>query len=557
MEEYSLLPNIDGTYTLLVFVKTFNYEFGTDFFDKKIGKKIIIKTVKLIFAGGLVISVPASVIAKKPDTFNMSYVYFGSVAQQIENIKKSEKVINTVSPSYFDLNTDGSLKLTGISKDFISQMHSMNIRVVPFLSNHWNKEVGSNALDNRESLADEIAKAVYKYNLDGINVDIENVNHTFRDKYTDLVKLLRKKLPDKEVSVAVAANPYGWSSGWHGSYDYEELAKYSDYLMIMSYDEHYEGGEPGPVASIDFVKDSIEYALELVPEEKIVVGIPFYGRLWGKNHQGTGIALNRVNELIDKTGAKVIFDAESKSVCANIKITNQSFTLNGKKLAPGNYTLWFENEDSIRAKYKLIEEYNIKGAGHWSAGQENDGIWDYYELWVKGIYFNDIIGHFAKDSIIKLNAEEIMIGKTEDDFKPMDSLTRAEAAVIISRVLDISPVTGKYYSDTKGHWAEKYINSLCKKGIISGYSDGTFKPDKIMSRQEMAMLLSRVVELDYHKTKPYFKDVPESLWSFEEISALTAAGIMKGYEDGTFKPYNPVTRGETAALIDRIINANF
>lgn len=81
--------------------------------------------------------------------------------------------------------------------------------------------------------------------LDGVNVDIENVTEKQRTQYTELVRRLRESLPsDKEVSVAVAANPSGWNTGWHGSYDYAELGKYADHLFIMAYDEHYQGGAP-------------------------------------------------------------------------------------------------------------------------------------------------------------------------------------------------------------------------------------------------------------------------------------------------------------------------
>ena len=126
-------------------------------------------------------------------------------------------------------------------------MHQKGIRVVPFLSNHWDRASGVAALNRVDELAAEIAEAVRQYNLDGVNVDIENVTHNQRDQYTALVRRLREFLPnDKEVSVAVAANPNGWSTGWHGSYDYKELGKVADHLFLMTYDEHYQGGEAGP-----------------------------------------------------------------------------------------------------------------------------------------------------------------------------------------------------------------------------------------------------------------------------------------------------------------------
>ena len=137
-------------------------------------------------------------------------------------------------------------------------MHKRRIKVTPFLSNHWDQAFGRKALQNRHALAQQIANAVEKYNLDGVNVDIENVTHADRADYTDFVRILRSRLGrDKVLSVAVGANPRGLTTGWIGSYDYAALAAHSDYLMIMAYDEHYPGSAPGPVASADFVEKSI------------------------------------------------------------------------------------------------------------------------------------------------------------------------------------------------------------------------------------------------------------------------------------------------------------
>ena len=98
----------------------------------------------------------------------------------------------------------------------------------------------------------------------------------------------------------MAANSTWSETGWQGSYDYNKLAKYADYLVVMAYDEHFEGGDIGPVAGIDFVKASIEYAISKVDNQKIVVGVPFYGRFWkeGETIGGQGITINKIESLI-------------------------------------------------------------------------------------------------------------------------------------------------------------------------------------------------------------------------------------------------------------------
>lgn len=199
-------------------------------------RKTLLSTVVALslFAG----SAPA-----EAGKYNMSYVFHGSPGKYIDYVETTRGSLDVISPSYFKLNPDGSLQLSpSLDPGFIQEMHKRNIRVVPYLSNDWNRDLGILALQNKEHLADQLAEAIHTYQLDGINIDLENIPKLYREDFTALVQLLRARLPaDKEVSVAVAANPYGSDQGWLGLYDYEALAEYSDHLMIMAYDEHYEG----------------------------------------------------------------------------------------------------------------------------------------------------------------------------------------------------------------------------------------------------------------------------------------------------------------------------
>ena len=157
----------------------------------------------------------------------MSYLYFGDSAAYTKHVDDTKGSLDAISPSYFDLEEDGTLKLTGaVNRDFISDMHDKGIKVTPFLSNHWDRQTGINALNNSEQLVSQIVSAISEYDLDGINVDIENLTDDQRDSYTDFVRLLRDKLPaEKSVSVAVAVNPYGIDEGWQASYNYTALAQ--------------------------------------------------------------------------------------------------------------------------------------------------------------------------------------------------------------------------------------------------------------------------------------------------------------------------------------------
>lgn len=324
----------------------------------------------------------------------MSYVYNDILEKNpsdyySQSVKKTKNALNEVSPPYLVLNQNGTLEKTNsISRDFIEEMHKKSIKVVPFLTDQWDQVKARAALKNKIELVSEISKTVKEYGLDGVNVDIEHVTEKDRKEYSKFVESLRKTLPkNKKVTVAIAANPNGWKSGWHGAYDDTTLAKYSDYLMLMAYDEHTMNQEnPGPVASFSFVETSIKSTLSRnVPAEKIVLGIPFYGRIWKEDGaiQGLDVSLKMAENLIEKYNGKVVYNQTYQTPKATFTISRKDDLSKLEKwdelLTPGTYTLWFENEKSIKSKLKLVQKYHLKGIGIWSLGQEPESTWDYLE----------------------------------------------------------------------------------------------------------------------------------------------------------------------------------
>ena len=167
----------------------------------------------IVITGLMLITIPTS--AMGADRLSLGYIYSSSIShsQIIENTKDS---INVVSPTCFDLNLEGRLEINNLlDKEFIVEMHKKGIKVTPFLSNHWGQKRAQKMLDNPMPLINELVKVINEYDLDGVNVDIENIEVSYKDKLTNFVKLLRKSLGDeKTISVAVAANPKRLNSTW-------------------------------------------------------------------------------------------------------------------------------------------------------------------------------------------------------------------------------------------------------------------------------------------------------------------------------------------------------
>lgn len=518
--------------------------------------KIMLKVVCAFLVLSAISMALSSVSSAK---FNMSYLYGGY--DYVALVDRTNGALNEVSPSYFDINSDGSLKLNKVDTNLVTNMHNRGITVVPFLSNHWDRSVGRFALKNREKLANQIVQAISKYNLDGINVDLENLTEADRNDYVELVRLLKEKLPaNKTVAVAVAANPYGWNNGWQGSYDYRKLGEYADYLMLMAYDEHYEGGTAGAVAGIDFVEDSIKYALKYVSSDKIVLGVPFFGRYWknGATSGGYGVTMRKINDIVAKYNSYITYDTASESVKAVVTIGKGDVcpVVNGKALTAGTYTFWYENEQSLTKKLELINKYNLKGSGSWSLGQEDEKTWDYYETAVEGRtrIFSDVSNdYWAYDEICWAKNNGFVEGKNASNFEPETSLTRAEFATLICRMIGYSENENlNIFSDTKNHWAKGYINALAKSGIMNGYADGSFRPNNLITREEVAKVMYYLCDNENAQASIEFSDVSANRWSYKFISKISGIGIVNGYDNGKFMPENPITRAEIVVILYRM-----
>jgi len=507
----------------------------------------------------------------KNSKFNMSYIHYGDKSKYLQYVANTKGSLNEVSPNYYNLSNTGNLIVSPlIDKSFIDEMHKQGIKVVPFLSNNWDRTAGRLALNKRLKLSGEIADSIEKYNLDGINIDIENLTENDREKYVDFIRLLRNKLPaEKTIAVAVAANPKGLTSGWHGSYDYKELAKYSDYLMVMTYDEHYSGGPSGPVASIGFVEKSIKYALENVPAEKIVLGIPFYGRIWrnGTGLKGQGISLRVVENFIAGYGANVSFNSlySSPKAIMTIKSSDKKPIFDGNEIKAGTYTIWYENEDSIKRKLTLVKKYNLKGSGSWSLGQETPDIWEYYNLWLNGYYYADCEGHWAKNDIIYALNNGWLNASDNTKFEPDKSITRAEAVVAIVNAFELKNLRGKdesgenkiVFNDISRHWARDEIEIAVQNRIITGKPNGSFLPDDPITREEICVMLDRALSagritvLASSRGNDFYTDISRDncTWSYDSIMRVSQLAIFSNSQDNKFNPKAELSRAEMADLL--------
>lgn len=147
-----------------------------------------------------------------------------------------------------------------------------------------------------------------------------------------------------------------------------------------------------------------------------------------------------------------------------------------------------------------------------------------------------------------------------DKFRPYDALTRAEMACLLYRMLDDEQKRDSFvgydckFTDVdipQNTWYGRALMNLDLLGIVKGYEDGTFRPNQPVSRAEFVVLLSRIHELEAGEKS--FPDVPKTHWAYDAIAAAGAAGWINGYEDGTFRPNESVTRIEAVKMINNML----
>lgn len=150
-------------------------------------------------------------------------------------------------------------------------------------------------------------------------------------------------------------------------------------------------------------------------------------------------------------------------------------------------------------------------------------------------------------------------GYANGTFEPDRNMTRAEVTTMFARLLTEKMAADQTYSNTfsdvaKSHWAANYIGYMQQFGIITGYADGSFRPDASVTRAEFAAIASRFETLT-EGTKS-FSDVPSSHWAAKYINFAATRGWVNGYADGTFRPNNSITRAEVAAVTCRLLERN-
>ncbi len=278
--------------------------------------------------------------------------------------------VNVISPTWFSvINEEGDIIDKG-NKDYANKYFDFGYEVWPLIDNSFNPDLTHDLLSKssmREKLINDILNIYLDYGFQGINIDFENIHLKTKDYLTQFVRELYPVFKEAGMMVSMDVTGLSTSENWSLCYDRERLSQVVDYMMLMAYDQHWASSPvAGSVAEYWWVENSILGVLKYIPNDKLVLGLPFYTRLWIEEDgklSSQALSMERANRFIKENNIDLIWDEYSLQYYGQLEKDNTS------------YKIWLEDSKSLEAKASLVHKYDLAGIASWRKGFETEDIW--------------------------------------------------------------------------------------------------------------------------------------------------------------------------------------
>lgn len=298
-------------------------------------------------------------------------------ADSLESLRNQIHNLDIVSPYRYQLRSDDTFDRLE-APEAMQVMRESGARIVPLVSNNLRWDAFTEQMEDEErqdQIVERLADLVLENDYDGIHIDFEAINADDADLVTRFMSKLSDALhpENKMVTQAVIPRLSDASSVWGGAYDYEELAKYNDYIVIMAYDDTPVGSStPGPVARAPWVRDVATYARSTIPKEKILLGVPFYGYNWTLNDEGVAEDNAQAMKFHQTMNLQSTYDNVQYFWDETASAPWATYSDDEDR----EHVVWFENRDSLRTKLDIMIDYDLGGMAAWRLGQEDPGMWE-------------------------------------------------------------------------------------------------------------------------------------------------------------------------------------
>jgi len=214
--------------------------------------------------------------------------------------------------------------------------------------------------ERKELIADLLTAS---RNFDGLQIDFEHIPKKDGEPFLSFLKELRAGLGNKMFTIALPARTRKLANDIN---DYETIKPIVDRIIVMAYDEHWSGSKPGSVASMNWCRQVADYSVKTIGRDKLVMGIPFYGRAWGDHNPSRALIYSTTENLINQHN---VTDIKREN---GVPYFDYNVNISVK--------VYYDDVISLSARMEMYKSMNAAAIGFWRLGQETPKVWDFLRL---------------------------------------------------------------------------------------------------------------------------------------------------------------------------------
>ena len=312
-------------------------------------------------------------------------------AASLSDLEANAPQLNTIFPQWFSINIKDNSKIESrIDAAGLAIMKKNNLRILPIFSNYNSSKKSGGDFDGallhvmlndcakRNRFIDNLADTILKYDLQGINIDFEEINETSNEPLNGFQKRLYEVFHAKGLMVTQDVVPM------NEDYDFEELNKYNDHIILMAYDQYSDGQSgSGPVSAQKWIEAALDDAAKKIDNKKIIVGLAGYGRDWSVDKNGK-VLKDDDGKLIEPeaiTYSQALDIAKLSNSTVNFDNDNFNLHYDYTKEEEGKlvqHVVWFTGAVTSYNIMRFADEYGTAGTALWVLGKEDRRIWNFY-----------------------------------------------------------------------------------------------------------------------------------------------------------------------------------
>ncbi len=278
--------------------------------------------------------------------------------------------VNVASPCWFTItDKNGHIKAKSTPAE-AEKLRDKGYKVWALLDNGFDHTLTHDLLHNekaRNNVIRQMLDYADSYKLDGYNLDFENIRDRDKEALTQFVQDIANACRDKNLTLSMDITVPSDEPYWSKCFDRQAIGNICDYVMVMTYDQYIPSmHKAGSTAALNWVEEKVKATLQYIPAKKLVLGLPFYSRLWatkGGKTTGRTIQMAAMEDLIIAHNIQPIWLPELGQYYLTYR---QGNTI---------YQVWQEDKYSLLEKIKLVEKYHLAGIASWRKGFETPDVW--------------------------------------------------------------------------------------------------------------------------------------------------------------------------------------